>query len=155
LRLLTYDSETGELRWIAPGRGCRVGDLAGYHDSAGYRLVEIDHQIYLAHRIIWKMMTANDPAILIDHKDGDKDNNRWGNLREATKAENQRNSKKPVSNTSGVKGVCWDVQAQRWLARISVNSRNIHIGTFTNLADAARARQLAAEQMHGAFARGG
>jgi hypothetical protein len=132
-----------------------VGDLAGYLHSTGYRCVEIDHQIYLAHRIIWKMTTGNDPAILIDHKDGDKANNRRSNLREATKGENQRNSKKSVSNTSGVKGVCWDVQAQRWRAQLSVNRRPIYIGSFNNLADAARARQLAAEQMHGAFARGG
>jgi hypothetical protein len=101
------------------------------------------------------MMTGQDPKEHIDHKDSDPTNNRWCNLREATNAENSRNAKKHCLNTSGVKGVYWHRLAQKWAAHITVDYRVVYLGLFGNLADAARARQLAAEQMHGAFARGG
>ena len=153
LRHLSYDPQTGELRWKIQGRGRRLDHLAGRLRSTGYRYVEIDHRIYLAHRIIWKLMTGDDPKEIIDHKDNDPTNNRWSNLREATKADNQRNTKNYVTNRSGVKGVSWHSPTGKWRAKISVNSRTIHIGLFDNLSDAARARDLAAERLHGAFAR--
>jgi len=99
------------------------------------------------------MMTGQDPKEHIDHKDSDPTNNRWCNLREATNAENSRNAKKHVKNTSGVKGVYWHRLAQKWAAYITVDYEVVYLGLFSNLADAARTRQLAAERLHGVFAR--
>lgn len=156
LRHLSYDPASGDLRWRMSKQGRQLGRSAGCLDRiTGYRRVRIDGRHYWAHRVIWKMMTGQEPKDLIDHKNNDATDNRWDNIREANHAENCRNCKKPATNKSGVKGVCWDRGVRKWRATITVNDRTIYVGIFHNLSDAARARQLAAEQAYGAFARGG
>jgi hypothetical protein len=108
---------------------------------------------FLAHRIIWKVMTGNDPDVLVDHKDRNGQNNRWENLRAANDAENVRNAKLSSANTSGIKGVTFDKQTQRWLAQIVVNYRNIKVGRFDSLDDAAAAVAAKRLEVHGQFAR--
>ncbi len=62
------------------------------------------------HRVI-----AGDPKGLeIDHRDGDGLNNRRGNLREATRLQNQYNRRLNVNNTSGYRGVTYDKQHAKW-----------------------------------------
>jgi hypothetical protein len=153
LRLFSYDPQTGELHWRVSRAGLPVGNMGGYVNPKGYWIVSIDGRQYLAHRIIWKLMTGCEPKAFIDHKDGDKENNRWRNLREATKADNSQNCKKYDTNTSSVKGVTWERRLQKWKAVINANNNRHYIGLFENFSDAAHARELAAEQLHGAFAR--
>ena len=153
LRLFSYDPQTGELRWRVSQRGASVGSLAGYVAAKGYWVVSVDGQQYLAQRLIWKLMTGCEPKAFIDHKDRDKTNNRWINLRAATKADNQQNCKRYATNTSSVKGVTWERKLQKWKAVINANNSRYYLGLFTTFSDAANARELAAEQLHGAFAR--
>ena len=153
LELFSYDPKSGELRWRVSQRGASVGSLSGYVRSQGYRCVSVDGQQFLAQRLIWKLMTGCEPKAFIDHKDGDKDNNRWRNLREATKADNQQNCKKYATNTSSMKGVTWVPNLQKWKAVINANNYRHYLGVFSTFSDAAHARELAAEQLHGAFAR--
>ena len=46
------------------------------------------------------------------------------------------------TNTSGITGVTWDSTWKKWVARISVNNKKIHLGRFNTKEEAIRARQL-------------
>lgn len=127
----------------------KVGDLVGTVGAKGYLVVGIDRVYYLAHRIIWKMMTGEEPADQIDHEDTDRLNNRWVNLREADNGKNRYNTKISKNNTSGVKGVSWDKSHKAWAA--TINRRRI--GRFKDKQEAIAARLKSAEELHGQFMR--
>lgn len=88
-----------------------------------------------------------------DHKDQNTLNNQRGNLRTATKGQNQYNQKKHSNNTSGFRGVYFNKQKQRFCAQIAVNKKNIHIGFFKTIEEAVSAHDLAAIEFHGKFAK--
>ena len=65
------------------------------------------------------------------------------NLREASRSVNRRNQSRPKNNTSGVLGVVWDKRRKKWRAEISVNGKQINLGRFSRLFEAAAHRKLA------------
>lgn len=99
-----------------------------------------------AHRIIWTMLTGEQPNGVIDHINGDPSDNRRRNLRCVSHAVNLRNQKMRSTNTSGAMGV--RRENNRWSARITANGVERHLGTFDEKSDAIAARK-AAERMHG------
>ena len=127
--VLDYDPETGISTWLVDRRGtARAGARAGcIHTSHGYRQLRIDGKNYLEHRVIFFWMTGKWPDQDVDHRDMDKLNNRWHNLREATRSQNAANRRTHKTNTSGVKGVCWNKRLQKWVAQIKVNGTQIHL----------------------------
>lgn len=154
-KLLSYDPATGELRWrVKLGPKSAVGKLAGAK-SNGYYKVGIHQTLYFAHRLIWKMMTGADPAGGVDHRDGNRANNIWSNLREATQQENCRNTKIRSDNRTGRKGVQRrpDTQKNPWRARLTVNGKMVWHASFPTLEEASAARNEAARKFHGEFAR--
>jgi hypothetical protein len=155
-RLFAYDPETGRLTWLALPDACRrikVGDEAGSVSRGGYRIVIIGRRSFKVHRIVWKMMTGYDPTDQIDHADGDRANNRWSNLREATNGQNRHNTKLARNNRSGVKGVCWDGRRNVWVAYIGSGKKQTRLGRFKSFDEAVEVRQRAAAETHGEFAR--
>jgi hypothetical protein len=153
--LLGYDPEAGVFVWLVSRGSALKGRRAGcVDDTNGYTLIRIDGEQYRAHRLAILWMTGEWPEDQTDHINGDRADNRWGNLREATNAQNQRNTNKLRSdNTSGLKGVCWDKAAGKWKAAININGQTIYLGLFLSTQDAARAYDEAAPQYHGEFAR--
>lgn len=89
----------------------------------------------------------------VDHIDGDGLNNRRSNLRYATKAQNQHNSRLQCNNTSGSKGVSWNKAARRWRAFICIHGRQVHLGLFHEKSAAAAAYAEASMRLHGEFGR--
>lgn len=75
-----------------------------------------------------------------DHIDRNPLNNRKNNLRPATRSENSRNSSLSRRNTSGVIGVSWIKDRQKWLSQIGFDNTNHRIGSFTAKEDAIKAR---------------
>ncbi len=98
------------------------------------------------------IMNAPD-GVLVDHKKGNKFDNRKSKLRFCTKSQNGFNRGKTNSNTSGFKGVWWDKWNSKWRAGIMVNWKQIHLGRFTDINEAAAAYAEAAKKYHGKFAR--
>jgi HNH endonuclease len=120
--LLHYDPNTGEFRWRMAKKGTYAGAVAGRYntDGDGYRQIGINRRLYKKHRLAWFYMTGAWPRHEIDHINGDRGDNRFCNLREATASENRRNMRKRVNNTSGYKGVSLDAERERasqWMAR--------------------------------------
>lgn len=87
----------------------------------------------------------------VDHRDGDKLNNRRSNLREATPSENAKNTRLARNNSSGFKGVSKTAEG-RWRARITIDRKEIRLGVFDTKEEAAAAYDWAALQLHGEFA---
>jgi hypothetical protein len=103
--------------------------------------------------LIWLYMTGEWPSDDIDHRDRDGLNNRWANLREATRSQNLANRCAQVNNAIGVKGVCLERATGRYLAYIKVAGRTIALGRFGTAEEASRAYMAAALQHFGEFAR--
>ena len=89
----------------------------------------------------------------IDHVDGDSVNNRIENLREATNQQNAYNQKLRKNSTSGVKGVNWDKDTNKWRVRIQINGKHTHIGSFEDLMLAELVAVEARDKYHKEFAR--
>lgn len=148
--LLTYDPDEGEFRWRSDGLGKRkAGAIAG---SAGKRgvTITINHRNHSAHRLAWLYMTGKWPECIIDHIDCDPLNNKWSNLRQATHSQNSCNIR--GRSASGFKGV-YRSSKNTWRATIAVNGQSYRVGNFRTREEAANARQVFAERLHGEFAR--
>jgi HNH endonuclease/AP2 domain len=171
--LLDYDPETGILRWkarsadwyeddenmSAVGRsssfnGRFAGKIAGSSKCRlGYRNLAIFNQKYLCHRIIFLIMTGDWPTCHIDHANRNTDDNRWSNLRPASRSENIANSKRRSTNTSGHKGVCWDKSRNKWRAEIKAHGKKQLLGRFNTFEEAVAAYSSAAFERFADFAR--
>ncbi len=103
-------------------------------------------------RLHREIMKASD-GVHVDHISGDGLDNRRGNLRLCTHAENQRNRGSQSNNTSGFKGVSWNKSSGKWMAKIKVDGKAVHLGYFASKEDAARAYDTAATKYHGEFAK--
>jgi hypothetical protein len=179
LSILQYNPETGILRWLfrPPTTRSNIafnkvisripGQLAGSvaitngdskHLTVG---IKIDGKLkfFLAHRLIWKIMTGVDPVGIVDHEDIDGLNNRWINLREATHGENKWNGTVYKNNKSGFKGVCFVKSSPNkpWVAfyypRNARPGRPERLGAFTTPEEAAKAWLRRAELERGEFMR--
>ena len=157
--LVSYDPADGGLRWIAsPNSRAPAGSVAGSvwtnpRDGKQYRRIRIGSRLYRAHRLVWLHVKGEWPLGQLDHRDGDGLNNRIENLREATHAENQHNRGPYATNKSGFKGVCWHKRSRKWVAAIKVDGRQVHLGYFMDPEAAHSAYRVAAERLHGHFAR--
>lgn len=156
-KLFFYDPENGQFIRRVTRRTARAGTVAGTvwtgRDGRKYRQIFINGRVYLEHRLAWLYIFGKWPRHFIDHIDTDGLNNRLCNLREATHAENKRNTKAPASNTSGFKGVTWHRQRSKWQAKIKVNGRTKHLGLFETPEAAHAAYSKAAKSHYGQFAR--
>ena len=86
----------------------------------------------------------------VDHINRDKLDNRKCNLREATSSQNKYNKIKHRDNTTGFKGVRRSYG--RFIAKITVDKKTIHLGTFNSKIVAAVAYNRAAKKYHKEFA---
>lgn len=152
--ILSYDQETGIFIWRVKtsSRAC-VGYVAGHLTNCGYRSIKIDGRHILAHRLAWLYMTGEWPTDDIDHINLDRTDNRWINLRSATRSQNKANAAAPVCNTSGFKGASWHKSTKKWRATIKVAGKPQHLGSFSSAEEAHTAYCGAAKKSFGNFAR--
>jgi hypothetical protein len=151
--VVTYDPDTGVFRWAMRRKKASIGAVAGSQRQDGYSLIRIDYQRYYAHRLAWLYMTGEWPSVEIDHKNGDPSDNRFSNLRAATRSQNAANVKRQRNNTSGVKGVFFCAAVRKWQAKICHGKRHIFLGNFASLDAARGAYADAATRLKGEYAR--
>lgn len=140
--VLEYDPAHGRFRWRVARGCCKAGDEAGCDSGRGYIFIRVNGVIAYAHRLAFLLMTGEVPPF-VDHINGDRADNRWENLRAATRSENGQNMARSSANRSGVIGVFWNVSKNKWTAKIKINQRTQHLGHFDSIAEATEARRLA------------
>ncbi|AVX38533.1 HNH endonuclease [Yersinia massiliensis] len=149
--LLHYEPDTGVFTWLVY-RSFRAvaGSVAGRTNmTTGYIEIQIDGRRYKGHRLAWLYMTGEQASGHIDHVNEVKVDNRIGNLRVATRAENKRNVGITKANTSGAKGVY--KQGNRWIAQAQMDGKKYRLGSFMCVDDAAKAYDSFCQQSYGEF----
>jgi hypothetical protein len=158
LNTISYDPETGEFYWIRKTRGwCRVNRQAGWVDG-GYRNIFIKDSTgykkkYKAHRLAWFYMTGRWPDGDIDHKNMDRADNRFENLRESDRTHNRANTGRRSDNKSGFKGVCFRPKSGKYHAQIQYKGKPYHLGYYDTPQDAHEAYKKKSAELFGDFAR--
>jgi hypothetical protein len=147
--LLSYNPETGDFTNLKSGKGRKpVGAVVGSVSNSGYWTSMIDGKNYQHHRLVWLYVHGEFPRADLDHRDGNRANNRLINLREATRSENCQNASMKQNNTSGVTGV--RQVGNRWRTMISLRGVHRHIGYYSTR-ELAEAAYLAAKREYHEF----
>jgi hypothetical protein len=134
--------ETYEVSNLGTIRNKKTGlILKGSLGKNGYRQVDLQGKMYSIHRLIALYHIDNPNNYpLVDHYDGDKQNNRLENLRWVTHQQNNMNAKIPSNNTSGFIGVSFHKSRNKWIAYITITKR-IQIGYYATAELASEARK--------------
>ena len=156
--ILDYNPDTGLFVWKnrsfdPSGIAKKFHKCAGYKEKTGYIRITIDYQIYAAHRLAWLCMTGHFPDCDIDHINLDKSDNRFCNLRLATKSQNSANKTKMSNNKSGYKGVSFLKSSQKWVAEIVKDGVRYFLGSFDDPIQAYKAYCKKSVELYGSFSR--
>ena len=117
----------------------------------GYKQVTLNNKTFRINRLVGIAFIENPlNKECVDHIDGNRANNNVSNLRWATKQENSRNSNIYKNNTTGIKGVC-KMSENKYYATITINNKQLYLGTFKTLEEAKEARQKKANEIFGEF----
>ena len=132
--VLHYSPETGVFtRRVSTSSRAQAGDVPGCINGCGYWQAMIDSNLYLSHRLAWLYIYGCFPENEIDHINGDRSDNRIENIRDVTRAENNKNLTISTTNSSGVIGVCWDKATQKWHSQIQYNGKRVNLGLYEDL----------------------
>ncbi|MDI9768186.1 HNH endonuclease [Pantoea dispersa] len=150
-KFFIYQPANGLLRWrVSRSRQSKRLDVAGKINFAGYREVMVEGRSILAHRIAFFWVHGFWPE-QVDHKNRCRSDNSISNLRPASQSQNQQNQRLRSTNTSGIKGVCWDKRKGLWYSRVGVNGKVISLGYYEDKFSAACAVFSARNNYHGVY----
>lgn len=127
--VLYYNKDTGVFVWKhRDTHKDKLGKVAGIKRPNGYLAICIDSQYHYSHRLAWMYVHCDFPNV-IDHIDGNKENNSINNLRSVTQKTNIENLKKARKhNSTGLLGVFRS--KNKFQSRIGVNGVGIYLGRF-------------------------
>jgi len=154
----SFEYKDGYLYWKEIKNKRNENKPVGHINGCGYRIISIwnketkKYKTYLMHRITFLMHHGHLPKV-VDHIDGNKDNNKIENLRAATYSENLHNSKRNKRSTTGYKGVKWSKQKQKFIGIVHSNYKEYYAGSYTTIEEAAKATTELRNKLHGAFAK--
>ena len=141
-QLFTYKPSTGVVRWLV---GRNAGKEAGcYNKAIGYIRIRYKGKYVYAHRVA-AMLTYGDlpEKTQIDHINHIRSDNRLENLRITDHENNGRNVSMMRTNTTGVTGVTFDKDRNKYKAQIYVDKKNKNLGVYDTLEEAAMVRKSA------------
>ena len=149
--VVSYNPETGHFTR-------KNGEPSGSISDQGYIRIKI-HQDQDTGQVISSTsscmaiyMTGKNPVEQIDHINGDRLNNKFSNLREASRLQNNRNSVSKSYVNDLPRGVAIAQPSGRFKAYIRTSGKQRHLGTFDTPEEASEFYQLAADLLHGEFA---
>lgn len=130
-----------------------AGKRAGFQHHSGYWYIRMGLKDIGVHRIVYVIFFgALEMGLEVDHRDGDRSNNRYQNLRRANHNGQAHNNKKRSDNTSGYRGVHLEKASGKYSVNIQINGKQKKIGRFNNAVQAALVYDAAARKHHGEFA---
>lgn len=136
-----------EWEWKIDGSGYAVRYYSEVDESSRKRTERA-----LMHREIFEHYGNRLGNLEIDHRDRQKLNNVYSNLRLATRTQNRANSSRRSDNKSGVTGVCYNKKTRKWQAHITLNNKTLYLGSFSEKVDAIAVRKQAILQHFGEYA---
>ena len=137
---LSYDPNTGLFTWKNNGKN--AGWLHDKGHSKKYWRIELNQKCYYRSRLAWLYVYGEIPEC-IDHINQDQLDDRIFNLRNVTHSENMKNQKKHKNNKTGIMGVHFDKAINKYRAAIGINGKQVKLGCYGNIFDAACARKSA------------
>jgi hypothetical protein len=146
--VLSYDPSSGVFRWR--NKICKrvvPGTVAGWKSDKGYIKITLHGVDYFAHRLAWLYMTGAWPNDVVDHRDGQRDNNRWTNLRDTTHQENMQNRTR-CWNQTGLMGAFKRTGRAGFFSVIKRNGAAIYLGNFPTAEQAHEAYLKAKAAIH-------
>ena len=144
LQYVQPNFETGKLYWKTRRGGTAVvGGEVGHMTRDGYVKVKLEGKSYPVHRIMWLLAYGEHPDRFVDHINGNRVDNRICNLRLVNKSENARNRRATRNSVSGLNGVVWANDRNKWRAFIRWNNRLEHLGSHEDFFEAVCARKSA------------
>ena len=150
--LYTYSKEFGHVIYKScQYRPSVVGSRVGSTNSRGYRTFRICGYTFTEHQIAWYINFGEIPPIL-DHINGNKDDNRLENLRSVTRSQNNMNRRHTVKNKLGFKGVFLQKDMNKYRAVIRANKVLVHLGLYDTPEEAYQAYLAASKTLHGEYA---
>lgn len=150
--LLHYDPENGQFTWLRTNSNrAAAGTIAGTINNRGYRMVKIDGKLYNCARLAFLYMNGFWP-VEADHINRIRHDNRWVNLRNATRGQNEANKGPRSNNTSGAIGVHLDTQSNRWRVGVRIDGKHRHVGYFEDFELAELVASEARAKLHGVYA---
>lgn len=130
-----------------------IKDYHWYKSVQGYICARsnrnIGSSVIRLHRLI---MHCEDNNLIVDHINHNKSDNRKTNLRICTQKENTRNSVLNKNSVSGIIGVTYRKDSNKWRSRLRVDGKLLSLGVFVNKNDAIIARLKAEKKYFGEFA---
>ena len=148
---LDYDPETGVFTWIVDRSSkVKAGSVAGVKHHSGYVYIKLFSKCYAAHRLAFLYMLGYIHKY-VDHRNGVRDENWFGNLRACSRSQNNCNAAKRKDNKSGIKGVYFHKHTGKWVAQVKHLKVCYHLGVFENITDAAEAVRKKREELHREF----
>jgi hypothetical protein len=108
--------------------------------SRGYRQLYLNGTCFLLHRLIFFYFHGVFPKI-VDHIDGDINNNSIENLQGCDQKVNIGKAKIFSTNTTGFKGVSYHKQTGKYAGYFWENYKKIHCGLYDTAEEAYKARQ--------------
>ncbi len=148
--LFIYDEQRGSLLWkVKQSNRVLAGSTAGSVDQDGYVIIKIKGKRYRRSRLVWILFNdvISDKKLEVDHKNRIRYDDRIDNLRLVSKKLNQENRKVNCNNLSGIKGVYFNKQNKKWVAKITHNSIHYHLGSFNTMQEAINARVIKEQEL--------
>ena len=146
------ESSPSGLSWkIAPANRVKVGDPVG-SISQGYYKTEFKGQGYLCHRLVYWLVTGENPEI-VDHKDTNTLNNVFNNLRGVNSSQSACNTKSKNTSLTGVKGVTFCKRLKKWKGRVMLDGKSHYLGMSDDLKSMTGKVVDFRNQLHKEFAR--
>lgn len=144
--LIRYCPETGAMTWKVDRKGrAKKGSACGTRHPDGYISIRLKGKVWLAHRLAWLLQTGRLPTGDIDHINGIPYDNRWKNLRECSRAENQQSCATRKSKT-GITGV---YQSGKKFRAVITHQKTIYpLGSFSTAEQAKQAYLEAKSRLH-------
>jgi hypothetical protein len=153
--LFTIDLIAGRVFWKNCAReharlnGKEAGSKRGYEKP--YWVIKIDKKAYRRAQIVLAIATGEWPKDCVDHINGNSLDDRAANLRHATVAQNAMNHKTRRKRSNTPMGVR-KLPNGKFQARIALDKKTSHLGTFDTSDLAEQAYQAARKEMFHEFA---
>ena len=133
LQHISYDPETG----LFSRKVRRTNGKGGWLHKDGYVYIYAFGKTHAAHRLAWFYVTGEWPKLDIDHINGIKHDNRFVNLRDVETIVNSHNETRPrKNNPTGLMGVWFRKDRNKWVAAVRVRGRTFRLGSFSTPEDA-------------------